>query len=241
MVPIISTRENEMAILRINNRILKKNGTVLTGGAEPPSPSLPPYTLRLQFLSEPVTSASDLSCNMDDCTWTKVDADGYVWDWTYEDPDWGGAFDENPPYWGQFNVIAANTTGVTAMWNLFYRNGLVSVCDMDTSSVTDMNGMFTDTYITGIGQMDTSSVTNFASMFENCPLTAVPLLDTSSADDVSRMFFGCTSVSGGAYAMYQQMSTQANPPTYHSNCFYNCGSNTVTGAAELAQIPSDWK
>lgn len=39
----------------------------------------------------------------------------------------------------------------------------------------------------------------------------------------------------------QQASTQANPPANHSYTFTNCGRDTPTGAAELAQIPSGWK
>ena len=31
------------------------------------------------------------------------------------------------------------------------------------------------------------------------------------------------------------------PPTQYSQAFWNCGIDTVTGAAELAQIPNDWK
>jgi len=54
-------------------------------------------------------------------------------------------------------------------------------------------------------------------------------------------FDGCTSVESGALALYQQASTQSNPPQQHSYTFRNCGSNTTTGSAELAQIPNDWK
>ena len=39
----------------------------------------------------------------------------------------------------------------------------------------------------------------------------------------------------------EQASTQAIPPTNHAVAFWHCGKNTVTGAAELAQIPNDWK
>jgi hypothetical protein len=55
------------------------------------------------------------------------------------------------------------------------------------------------------------------------------------------MFGECVNVQSGALALYQQASTQTNPPSNHGGTFYNCGSNTTTGAAELAQIPSDWK
>ena len=50
----------------------------------------------------------------------------------------------------------------------------------------------------------------------------------------------CLNVQSGALALYQQASSQTNPPSSHNNTFYNCGKFTTTGAAELAQIPSDW-
>jgi len=56
-----------------------------------------------------------------------------------------------------------------------------------------------------------------------------------------RMFYQCTNVQSGALALYQQASSQTTPPTSHNQTFYNCGSNTTTGSAELAQIPSGWK
>jgi len=58
---------------------------------------------------------------------------------------------------------------------------------------------------------------------------------------MNQMLFNCYNVQSGALALYQQASTQTNPPTGHGSTFRNCGSNTQTGAEELAQIPSDWK
>ena len=79
-------------------------------------------------------------------------------------------------------------------------------------------------------------------MFSNCnALKRIPLFDTSSVTNMQIMFTGCVNVESGALALYQQASTQTNPPASHNMTFYNCGSNTVTGAAELAQIPNDWK
>jgi hypothetical protein len=58
---------------------------------------------------------------------------------------------------------------------------------------------------------------------------------------MNRMFYETPKVQSGALALYQQASTQTNPPTNHNETFTRCGTNTTTGAAELAQIPSDWK
>jgi hypothetical protein len=54
------------------------------------------------------------------------------------------------------------------------------------------------------------------------------------------MLQNCYKVETGALALYQQASTQATPPSKHDSTFWNCGRDTVTGAAELAQIPSSW-
>ena len=86
-----------------------------------------------------------------------------------------------------------------------------------------------------------STVTSMDSTFNGCSsLTRVPLFDTSSMTDVRWMFGDCVNVESGALALYQRMIAQTNPPSDHERTFYHCGSNTVTGAAELAQIPTSW-
>ena len=161
-----------------------------------------------------------------------------------------------------------NTSSVTNMSSMFYNcTSLISVPLFDTSSVTRMAGMFQNcTSLTSVPLFDISSVNSMNYMFENCAsLTSVPLFNTSSAESMKSMFKNCTSLTSvplfnassaliiedmfsgcinvetGALALYQQLSTQATPPLYHNRTFENCGSNTTTGAAELAQIPEDWK
>ena len=165
-------------------------------------------------------------------------------------------------------VLGANTTGITEMYSMFnYCTSLTTVALFDTSSVTDMHNLFwycfsltsvplfdtsivtymydmfgNCTSLTSVPLFDTSSVTNMEEMFIKCSaLKTVPLLNTSSVRFMGRMFENCTYVQSGALALYQQASTQANPPSNHTKTFYNCGVNTTTGAAELAQIPEDWK
>ena len=85
------------------------------------------------------------------------------------------------------------------------------------------------------------SISNGKNAFTNCSnLTEVPLLSTDACTDVYRMFYFCNNVASGALTMYTQMSTQTTPPTDYTDCFKNCGTDTVTGAAELAQIPTSW-
>lgn len=85
------------------------------------------------------------------------------------------------------------------------------------------------------------SGTNFDTMFVNCT-TLVEILgaNTSGITSMNYMFYKCTAVESGALTLYQQVSSQSNPPQ-HIMTFYDCGAGTVTGRAELEQIPSDWK
>lgn len=147
---------------------------------------------------------------------TLVDADENVWDITNNTDDWANLFAYN---YDLVEVIGANTTSVTTMNNMFRENvGLTSVSLFDTSAVTDMEGMLRGAI----------------------RLTSVPLFDTSSVTNVDFMFAECAAVTSGALALYKQVSTQATPPIYHNKTFEDCGKNTVTGAAELAQIPASW-
>jgi surface protein len=164
-------------------------------------------------------------------------------------------------------VLGANTTGITNMAFMFKSClSLTTFTLFDTSSVTDMRAMFFYcTSLTTVPLFDTSNVTTISSMFYGCTsltyvplfntssvtdmeqafsnctsLTSVPLFNTSNATSIGYVFDGCINVQSGALALYQQASTQANPPA-HAGTFRNCGSNTQTGAAELAQIPYNWK
>ena len=174
-------------------------------------------------------------------------------------------------FYGSINVVevlGANTTDVTVMENMLAGcSSLMSVSLFDTSSVTNMANMFAgcssltsvplfDTSrVTDMGHMlagcssltsvplfDTSRVGYMTNMFEDCSsLTSVPLFNTSNVRIMNNTFKNCTKVQSGALALYQQVSTQANQPLTHDQAFRNCGSDTTTGAAELAQIPEDWK
>jgi surface protein len=137
-----------------------------------------------------------------------------------------------------------DTSNVTKMGGMFDRcSSLTTVPLFDTSNVTAMDRMFSKcSSLTSIPLFDTSNVTTMLSMFSGCTsLTSIPLFDTSKVTNVNSMFSGCYNVESGALALYNQMSTQAIPPESHTRTFYNCGRDTVTGAAELAQIPEDWK
>lgn len=152
-------------------------------------------------------------------TWKKVNAKFHnVWDFTKTGyaSAFANAFKESD---NLVSVIAANMTGVTNMFGTFQGcTSLTSVCFFDTSATTNMT-----------------------STFQGCTsLTNIPLFDTSATTNMNNMFNGCTKVEGGALALYQKASTQATPPANHTDTFKNCGKDTTTGSAELAQIPASW-
>ena len=136
-----------------------------------------------------------------------------------------------------------DTSNVTRMEYMFASCPLTSVPLFNTSNVTNMEQMFSwCTSLTSVPLFDTSNVTNMLGMFYNCMLlTAIPLFNTANVTNMTEMFSMCVNVQSGALALYRQASTQANPPTNHTKTFYQCGANTETGAAELAQIPTNWK
>lgn len=127
---------------------------------------------------------------------------------------------------------------------MFYNcTSLTTVPLFDTSNVTSMRMMFDScTSLETVPLFNTANVTDMAAMFSNCTsFKTIPLFNTAKVTDMSMMFNYCVNVESGALALYQQASSQANPPAYHRSTFHGCGYNTETGAAELAQIPSDWK
>lgn len=161
-----------------------------------------------------------------------------------------------------------DTSNVTSFGETFYGcKSLTSVPSYDTSKVTNMRYTFNDcSSISSIPWFDTSNVTAIEGMLSNCSnissvplydtsnvvymggilqgctsLTSLPLFDTSKVKYMDAAFNSCVNVQSGALNLYRQASTQTNPPSYHYYTFTNCGINTQTGSAELAQIPSDWK
>ena len=114
---------------------------------------------------------------------------------------------------------------------------------LNTANVTNMDGTFLGcASLTSVPLFDTSNVTNMEDLFFSCTsLITIPLLNTSKVTNMERVCYDCRNVESGALALYQQASTQAVPPTNHAVAFWHCGKDTVTGAAELAQIPDDWK
>lgn len=136
-----------------------------------------------------------------------------------------------------------DTGNVTSMIQMMQDcRALTSVPLFNTSNVTTFQSFMSGCWnVTTLPLFDTSSATNFEYAFSNCKnITAVPLFDTSSATSMNSMFYMCKKVESGALSLYQQASTQSNPPSSYSNCFYQCGYDTTTGRQDLNQIPTSW-
>lgn len=72
-------------------------------------------------------------------------------------------------------------------------------------------------------------------------LREMPYLDVSRVTQASEMFMGCLNMGSGIYDMYLALSDHLSDSSRYRNCFRDCGRDSPTGAAELAQVPSDWK
>jgi surface protein len=196
-------------IYKIGNKILKIGGKLLTVYGDAPTPSLPPYTIRLKY-QDGVTPTF-----YHGGTGVQVSSSPNIWDLTYENSDWLALLDSHT---NLLEVMSANTTGVSSM------RYMLRSCSA----------------LTSVSLLDTSSCTSMEYMFAGCSsIESVPLFNTSSVTNMAYMFYNCYKVESGALALYQQASTQSIVPS-HNGTFRNCGRDTVTGAAELAQIPSSW-
>lgn len=82
---------------------------------------------------------------------------------------------------------------------------------------------------------------SFDRMFCDCPgLTSFVTIQNPHVKNVGGMFQDCIAVEEGALDQYDWFSTYGVNIANHSNTFKNCGADTVTGEADLAQIPSGW-
>lgn len=167
-----------------------------------------------------------------------------------------------------FRVLGANLSNLESIAELFRGadNYLTSVALFDTSKVKWAGSMFnthnrtSPKYLTTIPNFDFSGIdSNYTD--PDCPntaqlnnsrglryfaynaisLTSVPdiTIPTDTSVHLYQMFYGCKNVESGALALYNKFNA-ASWQGAHTYVFSNCGSNTTTGAAELAQIPSSW-
>lgn len=115
--------------------------------------------------------------------------------------------------------------------------------NIDLSLCIGVQDMFTEcTKMITSPDYDIHSANNINHMYQNCSsLTTIPDLTVSpNMTNCELAFAGCRNASSGILRMYNKLKN-ISTLTNHGSCFYNCGVDSPTGAAELAQIPSDWK
>lgn len=252
-------------LLKNSNKVLKYNGSLLNiNEYDPYNPlNLPPNTIRLKFKDGVIPTFENWAGTP--IPGTQVSEEPNIWDLTYNDSDWQYLLSRESDL---LEVLGANTTNVTNIKKMFRGcTSLSSVNIFDTSNITEMRELYAGCYsLLNVPSLNVSKVLDLGSLYAGCysltsipyidtrnanaidyicfncsALKEVPLLDTTNVLDCQCAFQGCVNVESGALALYQQASTQANPPSRHKQTFRNCGTNTQTGSAELAQIPYDWK
>ena len=110
-----------------------------------------------------------------------------------------------------------------------------------SNAVTMRNTFEGCSSLTTIPPMNLSKVEDMRFAFYGCSeLTAIPAITVSVVDDCHGAFAWCRKVSSGALNMYNAFISQTTPPTSYTSTFGYCGSDTASGSAELAQIPTSW-
>lgn len=135
-----------------------------------------------------------------------------------------------------------DTSNVTNFGSMFWEaQSVTGVPLFDTSNGVDMSRFLYMTAITECPLFDTSNATSLDSFIGDCwNLVSIPDLDVSSCLDADWICVADAAVTGGALNLYNKLAA-LDPLPNHDQAFTNCGKDTVTGAAELAQIPDSWK
>lgn len=135
-----------------------------------------------------------------------------------------------------------DTSNVTDFSSMFWEaQSVTGVPLFDTSNGIDMSRFLYMTDITECPLFDTSNATDLDSFLGDCwNLQYVPDIDVSSCTNADWICIGDTNVVSGALNLYNKLAALDTVPS-HEQAFTNCGRDTVTGAAELAQIPEEWK
>ena len=208
--------------LTFNDFLIKHNGWSGYVAYEVPKP----YLVFEFSISDFVPTTSLLnSAYRSISTWTQVSSSPNRWKLTLN--KFGEVLLNHVPYYGLcflFSDTATGNVGSLVPSNL--GNGTCKLIDSGNLDITDSDNVICES-------MDR--------MFSNCTgLTYIAPLHCINVQNVGGMFSGCTEVTEGALAQYTWFNTYGININNHSGTFTNCGSNTQTGTAELAQIPVGW-
>lgn len=218
--------------------ILNQHGINASGTA--PLPAIADNTMRFQFGD--VTYNPTTANVGPNGTWTQIDAENNIWDWT------STAADLNQEFQTAFIDLANNPVQIidcgpfnnlTIAARLFNSCTGLTSCVLNLPICIDLGVAFYN--CTNLQHLTIAAPVAQSLYFicTNCEkLNHVPDVH-GDINDCRSAFKGCLAAVG-AYDLYIALSSQDTPPSQTSACFYNCGSDTPGGAAELAQIPSSW-
>lgn len=211
---------------------------------------LPVRTFRFKFSNAAFDPSTTLaSANL---TWTAANASRGIWDAT-------SIISGSKPYRELFRgllsttnmgsvrceLIGANASDAIDATNMFRScSALTRIGKIDLSNVTTTNFMCSDcNNLRSFPNLRMDSLSAANGMFYNCRgLQKVPDLgQLPNIYIVQSMFGNCRNVETGTLAMYNILSARITTASNYRLCFTSCGADTVTGQAELAQIPSGWK
>ena len=134
------------------------------------------------------------------------------------------------------HIKIGDMVGLTNAYQLFYKIRKNEFYDTTTTGVS-----YTNVESITLGSMP--NITNAGSMFNSCnELKEIPDISVDYVTNANNICQNCTKAETGILRLYNKLSALPTTPT-HSSAFRNCGSESATGAgaAELEQIPSDWK
>lgn len=179
-----------------------------------------------------------------DGTWNKLSTNENIWDWSKENSSWKESFDN--AFHDSLNLVEIIETGdlslLTDITSLFRNCSSLTYFKGNLASVKIMASAFLGcSKLENVELLSTGNSTNMSSMFNGCSsLKSMPKLDTDKVVYIGYAFYNCKKIEREIYAMYLQLISQTTPPSSHADTFHNCGIDTVSGAAELSMIPSDW-
>lgn len=149
------------------------------------------------------------------------------------------------------SVALFDTSLVTnTAWMFNYCKALTTVPKYDTSKVEYFGnnyadeGMFSLSGVSELPGFDLSSAINIRGLLYHCGhLTSMPAfegIENSSISITDEAFDDCYSMESGILDVYNQLAALFPVPSHYFT-FKGCGWDSVTGKAELDQIPGSWK
>jgi hypothetical protein len=244
-------------MITYNGSILKVGGSTLDYGSVPPYPPLPDIPdgglvgIWKQGTEPAPTKGTKLRLYQEPNIWLVLNP--YDWQSIL-------SMDTNLT-----EIIGANSTGVVACHSMFEGCSSltktvlfdISHCNYDLSymfanceSLTEvplfnLHGTYLmkDTFyacfaLEHVPLFDTSTVGRMHRTFMLCmALKEIPAFDMSNIINLVDAFCGCNNVESGMVSLYNAAVPHSQ---YFDGCFTGCGTDTASGMAERAQIPTSW-